>query len=279
MANDDQIEYWNGEAGDRWVAHADALDAMLEPFLPAILTAAGLQPGERVLDIGCGAGALSLRAAKAVGADGLVQGVDVSRPLVALATQRADAAGAAARFEVADASSWTADAPFDVLISRFGVMFFEDPVAAFGTLRAAMNPGGRLVFACWRPMMENDWARAPLMAALPALQSPPTPPPPEAPGPFAFGDRVRVEDILDAAGWTDLIVEPWDGGVDLPGRNAAEAARFMLELGPIGRLLAEEGVEPEPVIERLTALFAEKAAPGGGVRLDGAAWIVRARAK
>ncbi|MEO0982752.1 MAG: class I SAM-dependent methyltransferase [Pseudomonadota bacterium] len=273
MANQDQIDFWNGEAGERWTEHADALDQMLSPFIPAVLSAARLKPGEQVLDVGCGAGALTMAAAAATGA---AHGVDVSKPLIGLARKRADESASPARFDIADASAWRPEAPMDVLVSRFGVMFFDEPVAAFQNLAQAIAPGGRLAFACWRSLAENEWVSVPLGAILPMLPEPPAPPPPGAPGPFAFGDRVRVEDILDEAGWTNIVVEPWDGAIAPPGRTVAETARFMLEIGPLGRLIAEAELETDPVLARVAEVLEGMAGGDGDVAMNGAAWIVQA---
>ncbi|MEO0467771.1 MAG: class I SAM-dependent methyltransferase, partial [Pseudomonadota bacterium] len=168
MSDISQSELWNGEMGERWAAYSDALDHMLSPFIEPIMTAAALQPGERVVDIGCGAGVLSVRAAADVAPMGQVVGVDVSRPIVDVAEARFGERGDVA-FEVTDASVWKPADLFDVLISRFGVMFFEDPVGGFQNLRAAIKPGGRMAFACWRTLPENDWAFALMKAVLPAI--------------------------------------------------------------------------------------------------------------
>jgi SAM-dependent methyltransferase len=272
MDNTSQIEYWNGSAGQKWVRDAERLDAMLRPFADAVMAAAKPKAGEGAIDIGCGAGALSLMAA-AAGAR--VTGVDVSEPLIALALRRAKGA---AEFTVADASAWQPATKADVVLSRFGVMFFAEPGAAFANIRKGVKPRGRMVFACWRPLQENDWAFVPLVAAMPLLKEPPAPPPPGTPGPFAFGDSARVRDVLAAGGWSDVRITPWDGQIELPGASVEETADFMLEIGPLSRAIAEQGIDPQrvkdAVVEKVRALKAED----GRTRLKAAAWIVEVAA-
>lgn len=276
-----QVADWNGQSGERWVANQAWLDAMVAVFGQAAIEAAAPAKGERVLDVGCGAGTSSLALAARVGAGGQVLGVDISEPLVdrarALAPQDAPAL-----FRVADASS--AELPegaFDILFSRFGVMFFDDPTAAFAHMRRALRPGGRVAFVCWRGAAENDWVRLPL-GAIKDILPPGAPPGPEAPGPFSFGDRGRVSRILTAAGFTDIVITPFDAAVPFGGgatRDAAvdDAVKMTLEVGPLSRALADQ---PDDIRARASAavraVFA--ALPGGrSVMLDGAAWIVMAR--
>jgi len=270
MDNTSQIEYWNGAAGRKWVQDAERLDAMLRPFADAVMAAAQPRAGEHAVDIGCGAGALSLMAAAAGAA---VTGVDVSQPLIALAQARAKGA---ARFTVADASDWQPETKADLVLSRFGVMFFSDPGAAFANIRQGVKAGGRMAFACWRPLAENDWALIPLAAAMPLMKQPPVPPPPGAPGPFAFGDRQRISEVLAAGGWSAVRITPWDGLIELPGRSVEETAGFMLEIGPLSRVIAEQEIDPlqvkDAIIEKVGSLKTEDA----GVRLRAAAWIVEA---
>src|SRR5213080_3152080 len=188
--NADQVADWNGQSGERWVANQARLDAMLAVFGQAAIEAAAPATGERVLDVGCGAG-------------GQVLGVDTSEPLISRARALAPQ-DTPALFQVADASSTELpEGAFDILFSRFGVMFFDDPTAAFSHMRRALKPGARVAFVCWRGMAENDWVRLP-MGALKGIVPLMAPPAPEAPGPFSFGDRGRVGRILTAAGFTDI---------------------------------------------------------------------------
>jgi SAM-dependent methyltransferase len=276
-----QVADWNGQSGARWVANQARLDAMVAVFGQAAIEAAAPAAGERVLDIGCGAGASSLALAARVGAEGQVLGVDISEPLIGRARALAPQ-DTPAQFWVADASS--AELPegtFDILYSRFGVMFFDDPTAAFAHMRRALRPGGRVAFVCWRGAAENGWLRLP-MGALKGIVPPTAPPDPEAPGPFSFGDRERVTRILTAAGFTDIAIAPFDAPVPFGAggtRDAAidDAVKMALEVGPLARALADQ---PDDI--RARAAAAVRAAFAGlpgerSVMMDGAAWIVTAR--
>lgn len=273
--NTDQIDYWNGQAGEKWVREADQLDRMLEPFIGAVLDAAAIQPGQRVLDVGCGSGALS-RAAIDRGA-AHVTGVDVSAPLLALARERA-AGAAPLEFIEADASQWQAETPFDRLVSRFGVMFFSDPVEAFANLRSQMAADAKLAFACWQPLALNAWALAPLEAVLPLAEAPPEIPPSGTPGPFAFADADRTVSILRKAGWRDAHAAPWTGRIRLPGHDIRETAQFAMNIGPTARLISQQALDADRVQAALEASLAEAADTNGHVHLDAAAWIVSAKA-
>lgn len=275
MDNTAQIDYWNGVAGEKWVRDADRLDRMLAPFADAVVSAAKPSSNERVTDIGCGAGALSF----AVAAKGAkVTGVDVSAPLVALAARRAEARAVDAKFCVADASAWTPEAAADIVVSRFGVMFFADPARAFANIRKGVRPGGRLAFACWRPLAENEWALLPVIAAMPFLREPPTPPPPGTPGPFAFGARDVVETVLASSGWSGIRITPWDGTIELPGDHAEETADFMMEIGPLSRAMAEQGVDSSKVRGALEDKIRGLASAEGRTHLKAAVLIVEATA-
>lgn len=280
VANAEQIDEWNGNSGARWVEHQEWLDQRLAAFGAAALAAAAPRGGEVVLDIGCGAGATTLDLARAVAPSGHVTGVDVSEPLLERARERADAAGITADFVAADASRHAFPAGgADLLFSRFGVMFFDEPVGAFRHLHGALKSSGRLTFVAWRAVADNDWFRLPLKAAFAVL--PPQPrPEPFAPGPFAFADRARVAAILTEAGFKDPGFAPFDAPM-LTGAGADAVDRVMeqvLRVGPVSRLLA--GV-PDATArlaegEIRKALTAQSA--DGRLVLSGGAWIVTARA-
>ena len=276
-----QVADWNDQSGERWVAYQARLDAMLGMFGQAAIEAAAPAAGERVLDVGCGAGASSLALAARVGAGGQVLGVDISEPLIDRARALAPK-DSPVLFQVADASSAALpEGTFDILFSRFGVMFFDDPTAAFAHMRRALRPGGRVAFVCWRGAAENDWVRLP-MGALKGILPPSAPPAPEAPGPFSFGDRGRVSRILTAAGFTDIAIAPFDASVPFgegETRDAAidDAVMMTLEVGPLSRTLADQ---PDDIRARASA--AVRAAFAGlpgerSVMINGAAWIVIAR--
>ena len=274
-----QREYWNGRVGEEWAAQADRMDAMLSPLSTAALDALALQRGERVLDIGCGAGATTIEIAQRIGADGCAVGVDISHPLVELGAARAKAKGLAITLIEADASADALPgAPFDAAFSRFGVMFFSDPVGAFAHIRGALRAGGRLTFACWRPMPENGWALTPIQAVMPMLKAPLQPPDPDAPGPFAFADPAKITRILEAAGWKDIAIKPWDGALMVAGGGSVdEAAQFMLKIGPCARAIADQELDRAEALRRLGDRLAADKGPAG-VALPAACWIVGARA-
>lgn len=275
MDNSAQIDYWNGPAGQKWVRDADRLDRMLRPFLDAVIGAGKPGAGEIVTDIGCGGGALSLEVA---GKGAIATGVDVSEPLIGVARRRAADSAPGTRFVVADAADWTPETAADLIVSRFGVMFFADPVRAFANIRKGAAPGGRLAFACWRPLAENEWALAPIIAAMPFLREPPQPPEPGAPGPFAFARRDHIDRILTEAGWKTVRISPWDGQIELPGASAPETAGFMLEIGPLSRTIAEQGLDPARIKDALVARVQGIADTRGRTWLKAAAWIVEAAA-
>ncbi len=276
-----QVADWKGQSGERWVAYQARLDAMMAVFGQAAIEAAAPATGEQVLDVGCGAGASSLDLANRVGAGGHVLGVDISEPLIERARTLAPQ-DAPTMFQVADASS--AELPesaFDILFSRFGVMFFDDPTAAFTHMRRALKPGGRVAFVCWRSMAENDWVRLP-MGAIKGILPPMAPPHPEAPGAFSFGDQARVERVLTGAGFTDIAIAPFDTAIPFgkgETRDAAldDAVNMTLEVGPLSRALADQ---PDDIRARASAAVraAFAGCPGErSVMINGATWIVTAR--
>jgi len=271
--NDAEIELWNGVVGDRWVLYQETLDARLLGFGEDALAGAELAPGMRVLDVGCGCGDTTLSAASRVGPDGLVTGVDVSRPMLARAKQRS-ASVANVTFVEADASTYTPDVPVDAVLSRFGVMFFENPGAAFANLRTATKPGGRLSFVCWRALDVNPWAAVPLSAVLRVLPPPP-PAPPNASGPFAFADERRVRGILEGAGYRDVVIEPRTHPFVL-GSSVEDAVEMASRMGPAARALRDADDEARP---RALEMLRQTLAPlAPSFTLDGNVWRVTARA-
>jgi SAM-dependent methyltransferase len=260
---------WDGETGEKWVRNADRLDAMLLPFGEAIFEAL-CQPGyERPLDIGCGAGALTLRLGEL---SDVPTGVDVSSPLIALARQRAVDVQSPARFLLTDAASYQAEAPHDLLVSRFGVMFFEDSVAAFKNLRRAAREQAALHFVCWREPKRNPWASLPALIAREELgvELPQTDH--TAPGPFAFAAEDRLASILADAGWRNVTIDALKRTIAVPGNSVEEASRFLVELGPLARHLEEAGIPSETLVERLCGVLPSDS--GGRVRLPSEAWLV-----
>lgn len=277
--NAESARYWNEEGGRSWVDEHARFDGQLAPFADAVLALAAPQPGERALDVGCGTGALTVRVAEAVAPDGGVVGLDVSEPMAALARTRAAEAGVPVEVVVADAQTGAvaAHGPFDLLVSRFGVMFFDDPVAAFTNLAGALSPGGRVAFACWQGYERNPWMSVPMDAALEHL--PPEPVlPPGAPGPFAFGDREHVQAVLERAGLADVRVEAFEGELLLAGGGSVEDAYAFLENTSLGRrLLQQDDPEVGDRVERSVRGALQAHARSDGVTLGFATWLVSAR--
>jgi len=274
--NTAQIEFWNGPAGRRWVDRQERQDALLAPITAALLARAAAKPGERAIDIGCGCGDTTLALGRAVGPQGRVLGIDVSAPMLARARARL-APGLAVELVEADATTYGfPPGAFDLLLSRFGVMFFAEPERSFGNLRRALRPGGRLVFVCFRAPRENPWMMLPLNAAYEHV------PPlaqmgPEDPGPFAFASEERVRRILGAAGFSSIGLERLDLALDLAGGRGLEAAvANAVEMGPASRAI--EG-HPQATREAVLASVRRLLAPhlrGDTVPLATGLWLVSA---
>lgn len=277
MNNAEQIADWNGEQGRRWAEHQQRIDHMLERYSDAALQAAAALPGEQVLDIGCGSGSSSLALARAVGPQGRVLGVDISRPMLAVAKELAAAHPELNLFFAeADASSAALPTGQDLLHSRFGLMFFADPAGALRHLRGHLKPGGRCAFVCWRAPRDNPWAMTPLMAARQVLGITPPPADPLAPGPFAFADEQRLHGVLAEAGFDRIELQRFDAP-NMLGRSTHEAALNCLQIGPVSRLAREVGATREPqIIGAIEAALAKHASTDGSVSLGGSVWVVKA---
>ncbi|MBT3533153.1 MAG: methyltransferase domain-containing protein [Rhodospirillaceae bacterium] len=248
IANTAQFEYWNATAGDKWTENQKVSDRLLSTLAERLFQHAAIQPGEMVMDIGCGTDATALFAARAVGPDGGVLGIDLSHAMLGLARTRAEAGGEAANLvlEIADAQSHAfAQGTFDLLQSRFGVMFFDDPTAAFANLLGALRPGGRLCFVCWGPLAKNPWFKIPRDAAVKFL-GPPKAAPPHAPGPLAFSDTDYVDRILSAAGFAEIQINT-EASELVPPSTVADAATGALSRGPAARMIGVHKPPPETV--------------------------------
>jgi ubiquinone/menaquinone biosynthesis C-methylase UbiE len=268
----EQAEYWKGRGGQGWLASYSRIDRSLAPFSEVLLEAAAAQPGEQVIDIGCGMGITTAALAKAVGAHGHVLGIDISEPLIE----------AARRHRIDDATFVLGDAAshpyrhrhYDLVFSRFGVMFFGDPEAAFRNFSQALKPGGRLAFICWRTTQENPWGTVTVRAAAPFLP-PIARPGPEDPGQYSFGDRARVERILKAGGFRDASFEVVDRPVWM-GASPADIVEGATRFGPLSAVFAEAAPEAaDKAKQAIAAALAPHQGPDGVV-MPGSCWLVRA---
>jgi SAM-dependent methyltransferase len=277
-ANAAQRRYWNTVAGPRWVAAPGFRERRNQESLALLVARLGLAGGERVLEIGCGTGALTLPVAAAVGGQGRVVAVDISEPMLGAARQRVAESGLAnVTLRLGDAQVFDFEpAAFDVATSRMGVMFFADPTAAFRNILRALKPGGRLVFACWAPLSENPHWLLTHDIAVGHLGAP-APRPPHEPGPHAFGDPIYLEDVLTKAGFSQVAVERAHPTVH--AGTAEEESRQAIQMGPVARLIEEKNPEPamrDRIAGDIEAAFAALAAKGP-IRLASTIFLVSAR--
>ncbi|PSJ56033.1 class I SAM-dependent methyltransferase [Kumtagia ephedrae] len=274
--NRDQAALWNTASGAAWVEMQAVLDRMLEPFGRLVVDAGDPGEGGRALDIGCGGGATTLAMARRVGVGGRCLGLDISRPLVAAAKARAVAQGVTnASFVEGDAQTHPFERDrYDAVISRFGVMFFDDPVAAFANIRGSARAGAKLAFVAWRSRAENEFMTTAARAAAPLL--PPMPvPDPDAPGQFAFADKARVTSILEASGWSEVDLQQADVVCRV---DEDDLMAYVTKLGPVGLALREAD---DATVERVTAALRLAFAPfveAGSARFTAACWLATARA-
>ena len=270
---------WQGEIGEKWNTHHERFESMIAPIGAALIEAAAFRPGESVIDVGCGAGATTMDIARRIAPGGQVIGLDISPVLVRTAGRRARAAGLTnATFVEGDAAMASPGDRCDCLFSRFGVMFFDAPHAAFANMHKFLKPGGRLLFSCWGPISENPWVREPMEVVMTHKELPA--PVPRAPGPFAFAENEYVRGILTSARFTDISFTEWRGKqcVGGAGADARQAAQFLVDAASIGEALTGEPQElRDRVIADLARLFAKYEGPDG-VRVTAMAWLVAARA-
>jgi len=276
--NAEQVEFWNGPTGRRWVERQAEQDALLAPITAALLARAAARPGERIVDIGCGCGETTIELARRVQPAGRVLGIDISTPMLARAARRVRP-GLPVELVEADATTHPfAEGAFDLLVSRFGVMFFAEPELAFANLRRALRPGGRLAFVCFRAPRDNPWMMLPLNAAYEHV--PPLPKTgPEDPGPFAYANDERVRRILDRAGFSSIELEPLDVRLDLAGGRGLDAAiAGALEMGPASRAIEGQPPEVRDAVKASMRRLLASHQQGETVPLAAAIWLVSARA-
>ncbi|MBC9034205.1 class I SAM-dependent methyltransferase [Sphingomonas sp. JC676] len=274
-ANDEQAMLWNGDSGRAWVEAQTVLDGMFARLETMLVDTVAESGATRVLDVGCGTGATTLAIARRIGAGAECLGLDISEPMIDVATERAREEGSPARFVCADAQVHDFESPrFDMIVSRFGVMFFDDPVAAFANLRRAAHDGAALRPLVWRGAEENPFmttaerAAAPLLPAMPARD-------PDAPGQFAFADKSRVQGILEASGWGAIDIRPVDVECAIP---ESALVPYLTRFGPLARVLGSvDDVTRARIVDTARAAF-DPFVHVDEVRFTAACWMVEASA-
>jgi len=273
MASSEQEQLWNGSSGQAWVESQELLDHVLAPFETLLVEAAAVRSPGRLLDVGCGTGSTTLAIARRLGTSARCTGIDISQPMLALATARAAREGSPAEFIRADAQTHPFEpASVDMIVSRFGVMFFDDPVAAFANLRRASTGNAALRLIAWRSAAENPFMTAAERAAAPLLPELP-PRNPDGPGQFAFGSAKRVQAILEDSGWTGADVRPIDVECAFP---AAQLDAYLTRLGPVGRVVQEADEQTRARIMQTIRPAFDPYVRGDDVRFVAACWMVSA---
>lgn len=275
-ANAAQIAYWNAATGATWAELQERLDHQLRTLGEQGIRTLAPQAGERILDIGCGAGQTSLQLAEAAGPTGMITGVDISQPPLEVARSRSKP-GPGIEFLEADAQTYDfAPASYDAVFSRFGVMFFSDPTAAFANMRKALRADGRMTFVCWRSPADNLFMALPMIAARSVLPDSNAPAPdPEAPGPFGFANPDRVLRILDGAGFRDVQITAYDEAIGAGSLD--QSLETSLRVGPLGGILRDNPDHQDQILAAVRAAMETYVTPEG-MRVPAGVWIVTARA-
>jgi SAM-dependent methyltransferase len=275
-----QSEYWNGNAGKKWASLANNQDTLLGKLGEVTMDSAGLSPGQTVLDIGCGSGGSTFEISRRIGADGTVWGVDISKPMLDIATARLTSHGIGnVKFSEADVTTFDfTDHFFDVAFSRFGVMFFEDPVASFSSIANSLKSKGVLAFCCWRSLSKNEWFELPLNVGLKYCdRSDPMDAagPSYAPGPMAFKDQDRIDKILNESGFSNISIEDYKSTL-VVGPTPIIAANNLMDVGPLYRLIQNSDDNIKALVKtELKQQLTHHVTPKG-VELNSNVWIVTA---
>ena len=279
--NSEQIEYWDGEAGQGWAERNAQMEKILGPIGEEAIRTAGVTAGEAILDIGCGCGDTTLALLDETGPEGRVLGVDISSPMLDVANSKAQELTAdlqgAISFQQADASTYDFEAGvYDLMFSRFGVMFFAEPAAAFANIRKALKPEGRLAFICWAPVAGNDWVTVPMAAALQHLPKP-EPLPPNAPGPFGLSDPDFVDEVLKKANYSDITITPFHPTMRFGhGMEQERIGDFFIDAGPVSRLLKDAPPERVEITRSAIREAVMSYYDGETVNLAASCWLVTA---
>lgn len=272
-SNEEQAAYWNGRMGQDWVRVEDRIDSMMTPLSDVAINRMAAKRGEKILDVGCGCGTTTLQMA-ASGAS--LHGVDISEHMISQAKAKATN-GADVSFSLTDAATESYSPDFDGVFSRFGVMFFDDPVAAFSNIRSALKDTGRMTFLCWREPAINPWMAVPGAAVQPFMPPDAPVPAPDDPGPFRFADAGYTKSMLEEAGFHNVAIESLEREISLGG-GLDEAMEFQQFIGPLSRLLPE--LDEEKSIEATAAVRKafEPFVTDKGIVSSAASWLVTATA-
>ena len=271
---DEQKKMWNGSAGQAWAESQELLNQMFQPFEEMLVQPVPAGSEGRLLDVGCGTGSITLAAARRLGAQGRCTGIDISEPMIAVARARVKQEAMPTSFLCADAESYLFEPEaFDTILSRFGVMFFDDPVRAFTNLRGAARDGADLRFVAWRSAAENPFMTAAERAAAPLLPNLNVRRHDE-PGQFAFADRGRVNSILEQSGWSEIDIRPIDVVCRLPENRLVD---YLTRLGPVGRVLQDVDEPTRTLVTKVVRAAFEPYVHGSEVRYTAACWMVSAR--
>lgn len=264
-------EYWKEEGGHKWVEYIDATESSLETFNEILLEYAHVKAGENVLDVGCGGGVNSLEIARRVGTEGRVRGVDISGPILKVARSRGKGQANLEFIEGDAAVIDLAEGYYDLVFSRFGIMFFSDPVAAFMNLRNSLNSTGRMVFLCWRSLQDNPWMSIPAQAVFSVIPAQGPSPDPAAPGPFALAESGRIRDILTNAGLKLLELKAIDVAMKLG--PLSDTVEYFMKMGPGAAALVDAGEELKTAAADAIRHALRQYESNGVVNPPAAAWI------